>query len=495
METPRKLCIRYPDKRVHDAFEAKLCWMVKMPRKMKKGGRTLEEDEEEEQLLQRRRQVKDQQETGRKREELLTLFLKDKVLREEKNSAVNLVKINQGWRAVLSHARSAELRRDIAILHQTFERQLDGLDDVIKSLTCDLQEAERQSAQVRRRHLQHVERMRALQDERLEFVRRRWEQTLQHISDGFVAERSDMMAQAEQRQACLEDTVFSLARRHEDVMRDVHQVYCDSMAAHQSAQQDRVVALRGADVEKLAEKRRQRQEVAQTAERLMSSTQRLVHVTNMDVKRVRQLQGAVISLRSKLSSFETAMASEANDVTVAKVELNEKTRELRDHLTRARQAARKQLADLALQCSAADKKLQSVIGKGEKVLHAAAMCCKLECASSSSSQGGVGEDLRAEGAELTAMTFPEVRRLTRRLGGALLRRDALAKHHEELRRDNRNLRHLVRRHLDAIKLSGSTLDGSHTLLTVSAVPTTANPALGAKRHTVIEVVHTTESLL
>ncbi|XP_054653511.1 dynein regulatory complex subunit 2 isoform X2 [Dunckerocampus dactyliophorus] len=457
----------------------------KMPRKVKKGGRVLEEDE---QLLQRRRQVKDQQETGRKREELLTLFLKDKVQREKKNSAVNLVKLNQGWRAVLSHAKSAELRQDITILRQTFERQLDSLDDVIK-------EAERQSAQVRRRHLQHIGRIRALQDERLVFVRHCWEQSLQHISAGFMAERNNMMGQAERRLACLEDKAFSLELQQEDVMRAVRQVYCDSMAAQQSAQQDRVVALRGADMEKLAEKRHQRQEVVQAAERLMSTTQRLVHVTNMDVKRVWQLQGAVISLRTKLKSFEMEIVSEADDMTAAKVELNIKTGKLRDHLTRARQAARKQLADLALQCSATEKKLQLVIGKGEKVLHAAAMCRKLECASSSSPQGSVGEKLGTAEAEQTEMTFPEVRQLTRRLSGALLQRDVLANHQEELRRDNQQLRLLVRRHLDAMKLSGGALDGSQTLLTVKAMPTTPNPALGAKCHVVIEAVHPPKTLL
>ena len=45
---------------------------------------------------------------------------------------MNLHKLTQQWRAVLRQTRATELRRDIAILSQTFERVLDRKDSVIK---------------------------------------------------------------------------------------------------------------------------------------------------------------------------------------------------------------------------------------------------------------------------------------------------------------------------------------------------------------------------
>ncbi|XP_061781144.1 dynein regulatory complex subunit 2-like isoform X2 [Nerophis lumbriciformis] len=566
-------------KRVYVASDA-----VRMPRKVKRGGGASEEEED---LQQQRGRVKDPQETGRKREELLTLFLKDKVEREERNSAVNLAELERAWGVVLRRTKSAELRRDIIILRRTFERQLDGLDDVIKdttaeagiepgtlkllarplyqptytgvtplpsllltgcrflfvrqSLTCDLQQAEQQSAQVRRRHLQHVERMRDLQDERRAFVRRRWEGSLRRISAGFMAERSDTAEEAQRRQVRLEDTAFSLDSQHQDVMRAVRQVYGESMAAWRSAQQDRVIpscipglrpcrqltccgfypqvaALRGADAEKLAEKRRQMQEEVEacgSALGLMSRNQRLVHMTDVDVKRVRRLQSAVISLRTKLGSFETSTAWEAGGMAAAKAELNEKSGKLRDHLARARQAARKQLADLALQSDTAANKLQMVIGKGEKVLHAAMVCHKLEDTLSPSPRGADSQwpaqptatvtshilSQRGEGVinpSSSPQTFPEVRQLTRRLNSALLLRDALANHQEALRRDNQQLRLLLRRRLDNMRVgdnSGGALHGSHAPLSVKAALTTASPPFGAGRPTVIEAALAAKHLL
>lgn len=61
---------------------------------------------------------------------------------------------------------------------------------VLQNLEGDLQEAERQSAQVRRIHLQHLERLRAQRDKRLMFVQQQWENGLQHLSSMFSSERS-----------------------------------------------------------------------------------------------------------------------------------------------------------------------------------------------------------------------------------------------------------------------------------------------------------------
>lgn len=61
-----------------------------------------------------------------------SLWNQDKLQKEEKNSAVNLLKLNEGWRTILRQTQPAELRKDAVVLRQTFEKQLDGMDDVIK---------------------------------------------------------------------------------------------------------------------------------------------------------------------------------------------------------------------------------------------------------------------------------------------------------------------------------------------------------------------------
>ncbi|XP_061531376.1 dynein regulatory complex subunit 2 [Phycodurus eques] len=410
-----------------------------MPRKVKKGGGASEE-EGEELLLRRRRAQEQQAEVNRNREELLTLFLTVKVQKEEHNSRLNQAKIKRAWRVILRQARSQRLCDDIIISRQTFERQLDGLDDVIKSLSGDLEEAERQCCRVRRLHLHHVERLRAALDERAASVRRRWEGNLRDVCRGFAAEERNKMAS---QRGGPEDLAFTF------IASDVHAAYGDIVAAHRVARRERVAAPRDADDERC--QKREAERARSPARLLMSGNRRPLDDTGKDVARVRRLQAAVTALRAKLSAFQTETASEADALAAASAEVTAKTHRLRDDLSEARRASGKRLSVLALRTDAASRKLRTVVAKGEKVLQAASVCSKIQHATSSWPHGGEDEQ---PGAARPPKTFPEVHQLTRRLNRALLQRDALTERGKELRRDNRRLGDLLRRRLDGVTLGG-----------------------------------------
>ena len=59
----------------------------------------------------------------------------------------------------LSVAKSQELKKDIEILSQTFERIIDRKEAIIKSLVKDIEEAEEQYQMALRSHLQNVDRL------------------------------------------------------------------------------------------------------------------------------------------------------------------------------------------------------------------------------------------------------------------------------------------------------------------------------------------------
>ncbi|KAK2102228.1 Dynein regulatory complex subunit 2 [Saguinus oedipus] len=100
-----------------------------MPKKEKKAKTPLSD---EEQLLLFQQKLLAEEEMAKKKERLLSQFLKDKLAKEEHNSALNLNKINTQWRTVLREVKTRELLKDIEILSQTFERVVDCKDNVIK---------------------------------------------------------------------------------------------------------------------------------------------------------------------------------------------------------------------------------------------------------------------------------------------------------------------------------------------------------------------------
>ncbi|XP_034432423.1 dynein regulatory complex subunit 2-like isoform X2 [Hippoglossus hippoglossus] len=473
-----------------------------MPRKVKrgggggggKGGRT-----EEEKLVYQQQRAQAEEETTKKKEEILALFLKDKLQKEENNTSVNLLKLDDGWRSILRQTRASELRTDIDVLSQTFDRQLDAVDDVIKRLERDLQEAEHQAAQVQQLHLQHVERLRAQQEKQLMVLQRQWEEGLQHLSCTFNSDRSQMQQHSRQQRADLEDAKFTVEQQHEAVMNDILRLYSESIAAYESAHEERRAALLLEGSMLLKEKTRQKQETLQLhhkeateLDELLLKNQQLIQTSDRSMRRLRKLQDSMFQLRMKLKSSQTEKELVERDLTAATYQVNQRTRKLRDQLTRGQSAARKHLADLSVQSNAAAKKLQEVIFQGDRVLRVAEMCRKLEKEFLSSDEDRPTSE--EEAAEDTC-EFADLWRLTRLISAALLHRAVLKKRRDDLSRENRQLKVLLRQHLEAMTLGDHSLGERHALLTVTQAPTTTVPSDANRRHTVIEAAHAVRQTL
>ncbi|KAK1893514.1 Dynein regulatory complex subunit 2 [Dissostichus eleginoides] len=286
-------------------------------------------------FLQQRAQA--EEEMNRKKEEVLTLFLKDKLQKEERNAAVNLLKLNEGWRSVLRQTRASELRKDLTVLSQTFERQLDGLDSVVKTLERDLQAAERQSAQVR-----------------------------------FSSDREQMLSNAKQKQDDLKDTSFAVEQKHKTVMLEIHKLYSDSIAAYHSAHHERLQSLGLEDAERLDQMKRKNQKAVQV--RSEEDSLPFLHCMKQglkdDVRNVKRLQEMVINIRVQLTSSRTENVSVERELTEARDQMRSQTQVLRDYLTANQTVARKQLTDVTMQSDQAVKKLQAVIARGQKEMSA-----------------------------------------------------------------------------------------------------------------------------
>ncbi|NXC49919.1 DRC2 protein, partial [Penelope pileata] len=103
--------------------------------------------------------------------------------------ALNLLKLNAQWRAVLRATKARELRRDVAVLSQTLARVLDRKDDVISSLVTDLEEAEAQHARALSSHVHNVDRLLQLQRCRLACLQDGYEAQLRALTSEFETER------------------------------------------------------------------------------------------------------------------------------------------------------------------------------------------------------------------------------------------------------------------------------------------------------------------
>uniref|UniRef100_A0A9J8D9K1 Dynein regulatory complex protein 1/2 N-terminal domain-containing protein n=1 Tax=Cyprinus carpio carpio TaxID=630221 RepID=A0A9J8D9K1_CYPCA len=81
-----------------------------MSKKPGKGGGRNARMTEEKRLLYMQQKPQAEEDIAKRKEDMLTHFLNDKLQKEERNTILNLHKLRQQWRAVLTQTKTAELR-------------------------------------------------------------------------------------------------------------------------------------------------------------------------------------------------------------------------------------------------------------------------------------------------------------------------------------------------------------------------------------------------
>lgn len=144
---------------------------------------------DEERILYMEQKMLMEAEAKKKKEELMNEVLREKLLKEEKNTKNNLNKINYQWRSIMRDAKAKDLLKDIEIMSQTFERIIDRKDSVIKALVKDLQESEEQYYMAMRSNFQNIDNLVDIHTEELNTAKNKFQELLELIKLEFDKER------------------------------------------------------------------------------------------------------------------------------------------------------------------------------------------------------------------------------------------------------------------------------------------------------------------
>ncbi|RTG89076.1 uncharacterized protein DC041_0008398 [Schistosoma bovis] len=190
-------------------------------RKKKTGKLTKMTDEERAIFLEQQRVAEEELKT--KKMALLTQYLQDKLNHEEKFTKLNKAKLTHYWRTIMRETKSKELKRTIEILSQTFERIMDRKESIIKTLVADLSEADEQHLMALRSHLQNVDILIDLQNQRLHKLKTDYEKELHSLVEEFLKEENFTKQQHDKQVNDLKDIFVALdstytAKAHEAVI-------------------------------------------------------------------------------------------------------------------------------------------------------------------------------------------------------------------------------------------------------------------------------------
>merc|ERR1711990_472799 len=102
-------------------------------------------------------------------------------------------KIQESWLKIMRSAKTKQLRKDIEILSQSHERDVDRKDAILQMLDRDLEEAEEQFQMANRSNVQNIDRLIDLHDSRLLALENEFEKELRILDEEFAVEKAAMV--------------------------------------------------------------------------------------------------------------------------------------------------------------------------------------------------------------------------------------------------------------------------------------------------------------
>merc|ERR1719197_2357729 len=151
--------------------------------------------------------------------------LKDRQEAEEKYSRINRLKILTQWRKLMRLVKVEDLRKEIEIISQQHEREVDRKDAIIQVLDRDLEDSEEQYQMALRAHLLVVDRLIDLHNARLRGIEFEFEKDLQELTDEFGAERAEMTSSHARHKKELLDIMATMEAEFNEGVGDARQEF------------------------------------------------------------------------------------------------------------------------------------------------------------------------------------------------------------------------------------------------------------------------------
>ncbi|XP_065893578.1 dynein regulatory complex subunit 2-like [Dysidea avara] len=468
----------------------------------------------------------EEEEKQKQKEEMLSRYLKDKLKKEEQAASLNRAKLQNQWRVLMRQAKADELRKDIQILSQTFERVIDRKDAIIKSLARDIEEAEEQYQIALRSHLQNIDSLIDFQSKRIRSLEEEFKDELEVLEREFETERQLMLCRHEQEMRELSDIMLAMEIRFNERESEAMQEFQSIMDEIKNKNLEETHALRVQREQLVDELWDQFQTETQrykdsTEDRKMrfealkkkdEGSSRLIA---KQMKRLKKLQDNISELKSKMTTNSREHETKIKQIKEDREMILTHFHELKEEMNKSRDDERARLTTLTIQSNEALKTLEKKKEKCERIMKLAEMCRKLETeeekvlplyASSLTPEEEQVVSTQAEepcSEELAEIIhqYTPLDNFWKRYNKALIDKLALDQEREAYIQENNKLKFLLKQYLEGISVNQEVLDKANPLLiinqqsTAPSVPVTDPRVHQVPHHTVVEAAHIAKHIL
>lgn len=468
----------------------------------------------------------EEEEKQKQKEEMLSRYLKEKLSREEQAASLNRAKLQNQWRVLMRQAKAEELRKDIQILSQTFERVIDRKDSIIKSLSKDIEEAEEQYQIALRSHLQNIDSLIDFQAKRIRSLEEEFKNELQVLEKEFETERQLMLCRHDQEMRELSDITLAMEIRFNERESEALQEFQSLMDEIKNKNLEETHALRvqreglldelwdefQKETQKYKDSTEDRKMRFEALKKKDEGSSRLIA---KQMKRLKKLQDNISELKSKMATNSREHEAKMKQIKEDREMILTHFHELKEEMTKSRDDERAKLTTLTMQSNEALQTLEKKKEKCERIMKLAEMCRKLETeeekvlpfyATSLTPEeetqvaAQADEPCSEEIAEIIHQYKP-LDTFWKRYNKALIDKLALDQEKEAYVQENNKLKLLLKQYLEGISVSQEVLDKANPLMIINqqpihkTTPVTDPRVQQAPNHTLIEAAHIAKHIL
>jgi len=321
--------------------------------------------------------------------EFMQKHLKEQIKKEMFNSKFNMSKIQESWLKIMRSAKTKQLKKQVEIISQNHERDVDRKDAILQMLDRDLDEAEEQHQVAVRSHLLNVDRLLEIQQSRLLALQDEFKRDVATLTEEFRIEREQI-----QEKHALEKRELTLIV--EQVERDEKNREQADITDHQS--QFEMIRNRNIEEdhqmkqileEKIEETRLKCKEKltlywnsteSNTIEyrQFLHRDASLSKQVERKLRQVERMQASIQHWKLKIAQNRQECEERNAQLKTEKDHIAKHFQELKAKMNSFRSEEKKRLTDLTQNARNCIQSLNGQLGLAEKILKTAELCRKFE---------------------------------------------------------------------------------------------------------------------
>lgn len=329
------------------------------------------------------------EENAKKKEEWNRIRLLQKLEEESKLSGVNAKILDNFWRDKMREAKTLELKKQIDVLAQQHDRQVDRKDALISMLLSDIEESEEQYRLALRSHIQNVDSLIALHQQRVSELHAEFERDLLDLEHEFGNE-SHLIAQRQvSEKAEIEDIIMAMKKEHESAEEELKQEFSTQKDDLKNRNTEEYTVLK-ITLEKIIEEYRHKMQEEHDAytsategtlkeyHNLMTQDQETAKTIDSQLRKVQRLQESLSHWKAKLANAVRDGEKRNSTLRSEKETVTKHFKDLKFKMTHFRDSQKRRMTELVSNSRNTIQKLEKMVEQADRILRLTELNSKYE---------------------------------------------------------------------------------------------------------------------